>query len=124
MKKGDLVSVWGWFLVVVEEVNGNIHCICDNANNIYSFKKEEVDYAFSLKDVVETEWCGHDSEDLCKLIKSRSIPWSVMVEVLSGKHDHRFGEKFFTDADRLDFFMIKFGISREKIDAAMKESKS
>lgn len=72
--KGALIAVDGWYYVLVypyasKDGSLSLFCICDNANNIYSWKVEHID-----------EFPPAD----------REIPYDVIAEVLLGEHDDRF----------------------------------
>ncbi len=106
IEKGSVIG-YDLFFVVVEAIIENndlfISCICDNANNIYSFKIDNILktdqphkwIVLSPKKAVEVEsWGGLmslDEEDQVIFEKiSRPIPLDVIAEVLAGKHDDRF----------------------------------
>lgn len=95
IEKGMIISADTCWYVVVEQLfrkyNGKtyIHCICDNANNIYSFEPSEVHSYMTLKEVGNLGFSRPDRE-MPEHLKNREIPYDVIVEVLSGKHDNRF----------------------------------
>jgi hypothetical protein len=98
LKKGTIIG-WDWWYVVIEiALSGQVHCICDNANNIYSF---------SFKEILETkdprEWILLQPEEFNKKHRllihldneyysliNRELPYDVIIEALHGKHDDRF----------------------------------
>lgn len=99
-KKGTVIG-WDWFFVVVEVTyDGQLNCICDNANNIYSYSINEV-----LTGTDPHEWVVIQPEETSmfenydlpegfreefKHLVERGLPYEVMVEVMSGQHDKRF----------------------------------
>lgn len=108
IQKGTVIG-WDWFFVVVEAVidkqglDLDLRCICDNANNIYSFGlsgilKETNPHKWLIidpKTAIEIKASGsiYDlSEEDQKIYEEigREIPDDVIAEVLVGYHDHRF----------------------------------
>ncbi len=85
------------FYVAVKEFKGSIFCVCDHANNIYSW--EEVQVILTPDDACDLssgsryhteERIGEKlTQKLYSLIQKRK-PWEVMVEVMCGQHDDRF----------------------------------
>jgi len=96
LEKGMLISIGDWWYVLVEVMvkyeKVFLHCICDNANNIYSFEPHEIKAFMSLKEIGYYNW--EIPERLKQLIHShliaRGIPYDVITEVLTGQHDDRF----------------------------------
>jgi len=98
LKKGTVIG-WDWWFVVIEvTVSGHVHCICDNANNIYSFESKEI-----LDDEDPHEWLLIQPEEFDEIsslfvdldnkyhhLLERDLPFHVVVEALSGEHDERF----------------------------------
>jgi hypothetical protein len=95
IEKGMIVSADTCWYVVVEQVfiedtgKTYVNCICDNANNIYAFEPNEIHSYMTLKEVGNLGWDKPDRE-IHEHLKGREIPYRVIVEVLSGKHDDRF----------------------------------
>lgn len=106
IQKGSVIG-WDWFYVVVECVIVDkrlwVNCICDNANNVYSFSIDKILntvephgwIVLSPEKAVEVaSWddlMSLEENDQAVLLKiGREIPLDIMAEVLSGKHDDRF----------------------------------
>lgn len=94
LEKGMLISNGLWWFILVEvwyssnQKETHLHCICDNANNIYSFKPEEIEHYLSLKEIYDV---GYGiKKDLPEHLSNRKIPYNVITEVLSGGEDDRF----------------------------------
>lgn len=98
LSKGSIIFVDNWWFVVVEQDENDLYCICDNANNIYSFKLEEPKFVATAKQAMTMRGWGyaiHDADEefndkLIELNSKRSIPAEVIAEVLAGCHDNRF----------------------------------
>lgn len=88
LKPGSLIGCIGWWFVVVRVVGSSIFCVCDNANNSYSWVTEEVDCTLSLQEVGRWGW---EAKELPEPYASRPFPYDVIVEVLTGNHDDRWG---------------------------------
>ena len=106
LQKGSVIG-YDWYYVVVDMQihDGELYlgCICDNANNQYSFSIKEILETKEphgwlvlspLKAVEVASWddIGSLDEDDQRIYNrlDRSIPLDIMAEVLAGKHDHRF----------------------------------
>lgn len=98
IKKGTIIG-WDWFYVVVEvTISGNVHCICDNANNIYPFTlaqildtKEPSEWIILQPEEFEERYQFFaDLEDEYKSLIEREIPYEVVAKSLCGIYDHRF----------------------------------
>lgn len=103
IEKGSVIGEVGEFFYVVVSTHvydGEmwVYCLCDNANNIYSFTMGEIlkgewlilspkkamhIYSYSSLDLTK------EDEELYHKIK-RDIPATVIAEVLSGQEDNRF----------------------------------
>lgn len=76
LEKGCYFAVDGCYYVLVYPYYSfktkalKLFCICDNANNIYSWDLDDIRPPAVLRD--------------------RKVPFDVIVEVLRGQHDHRF----------------------------------
>lgn len=94
IEKGGLVFESGGWYIIVEIVYTNdkvyIHCICDNANNVYSFEPSKVDY-IACKDEILADSFGRASDKFRELKMEREIPYQKLYEILSGDQDNRFG---------------------------------
>lgn len=102
LKKGTVIG-WDWFFVIVQvRASGWLDCICDNANNVYSFNIKEI-----AAETIPNEWViiqpeeadqipyfGKEYEDLM----ARGLPFRVIAEVLSGEHDCRFNNYELSEA--------------------------
>lgn len=103
IQKGTVIG-WDWFYVVVEIVitdgKAYCHCICDNANNSYSFSIDEILQTTEphkhliispIKAISRQNWDSKltDEDEKIFLEINREIPMDVIAEVLSGKHDDR-----------------------------------
>jgi len=93
LEKGMIISTDNWWYVVVnvfyEDGKTYLNCICDNANNVYTWDASAVHTYMTLKEIANKPWDGFDriiSDDL----RNRPIPYMVIVEVLAGRHDKRF----------------------------------
>lgn len=95
LEKGGLIWIEPtcWYVIVnihLREKNRvTLDCICDNANNIYGWDAEEVSYVMTPRQCSDTNW-DQWPDNIPDRYKERGIPWNVIVEVLSGKHDERF----------------------------------
>jgi hypothetical protein len=92
--KGMLISSDTCWYVVVEfgvAKDGKLamNCICDHANNIYQWNLPEIHSYMTLKEVGALGWRKPERE-IHEHVRGREIPYDVIVEVLSGKHDDRF----------------------------------
>lgn len=91
LKKGTVfASPYGanWCVLVhIILRDGKIYacCICDYANNIEVFEIEEA----TIIVPIENFDCFLKT-NLPEYLKTRKIPYKVVVEVLSGEHDNRF----------------------------------
>lgn len=94
IEKGMLIGSEGQWFVVVEALwrDGALvfHCICDNANNIHAIKAGEVEAYLELREVGDWGFATGTTERLPDAYFDRKFPHDVMIEVLSGRHDHRF----------------------------------
>lgn len=99
LEKGMLLGHDAWWYVLVKAVfeNGKTHlyCICDNANNIYSFTPDVVDTFLTPNEVGNANWSwpedfNDEEDDKVATYRARSIPYDVVAEVLIGRHDDRF----------------------------------
>jgi len=101
-KGGVLLTNWYYVIVSIVYTEGDIwlNCICDNANNIYSFslseiKKEKFVILTGAQALYLANWSSYQDleEKDIELIQSRNrpIPVDVITEVLVGIHDDRFG---------------------------------
>lgn len=88
--KGSIVSPDFVWYVVVKQVGDRLYCICDNANNIYGWEVKDIRNYLTLEEVGRMDWEGHPREIEDDYLARRPIPYSVIVEVLSGRHDNRF----------------------------------
>ena len=95
LEKGMLVSSDHWWYVVVNVVfeKGKIwlQCICDNANNTYSFEPHEVKNYLTLKEISHLGYNWPDRE-FTNDTRFRAIPYEVITEILLGREDTRFGD--------------------------------
>lgn len=96
LQKGTVVRSSGWWFVVVHVIYSQnetyLECICDNANNVYTHRPEECDIIISANMAVRADGWGDGSEELREAVRERSLPISVIAEVLSGQHDDRWGD--------------------------------
>lgn len=108
LQKGSVLTLEGWFYVVIRVAflptikQFKIQCICDNANNRYSFSIDELIsqpnfILMSAKTAVHySEWGApaEMSNEQLSFLKNleREIPLNVIAEALSGIHDHRFDD--------------------------------
>lgn len=95
LQKGMLLGEGGWWYVLVEAIwqDGklHLHCICDNANNIYSHEPEHIDTFLSPQEIGNANWGWPDDfGEEHNEYRTRSIPYDVVAEVLLGRHDDRF----------------------------------
>lgn len=94
LEKGMLVSNGLWWFVVIEvycrkDTNKTyIGCVCDNANNIYSFEPQEIEYYLPLKAIAR--WGYGKPNNIPENLRDREIPFDVISEVLAGGEDDRF----------------------------------
>lgn len=93
ISKGMLVGDQGWWFVVVNAVWDEsklwLQCICDNANNVYSFEPHEVDVMVSLEALGNNGW---EMVQVPEAYRDREFPYGVVTEVLSGRHDDRWDD--------------------------------
>lgn len=102
IEKGSVIGREMFYVVVSTHVHSDklfLYCLCDNANNIYSFEINEIlneDWlVFSPKTAMGIYSYGHSGDltekDYDMFYKmDRPIPADVIAEVLSGQEDHRF----------------------------------
>jgi len=101
IEKGSVLGDDWFFVVVSTHLHDGelyVYCLCDNANNIYSFTLTEIIrdnwlvlspkkamhiYSYGLSELTE------EDENLFLKI-DRKIPADVIAEVLSGQEDDRF----------------------------------
>lgn len=89
-EKGSCVFIDGWWFVVVYDDGHHIRCICDNANNSYTWNHNDVIFSLNTKESVLLGSGGVYNGYLPKQqIPDRKIPVDVIAEVLVGLHDHR-----------------------------------
>ena len=86
--KGSCVMSCGIWYVVVNVLEDSVDCICDHANNIHNWTSANIEHVATLKEIGNLGW--ETPEDLIEPISRREIPYDVIVEVLSGRHDDRF----------------------------------
>lgn len=98
LEKGMLVSPGDWWFVVVSVVytNGKVSlcCLCDNANNRYSFLPEEIKNYLSIKEIsrLGRGWPEREIKSRSQSLADRSVPYDVITEVLTGGEDDRFSD--------------------------------
>lgn len=91
LEKGSIIRTIDddWFFVIVQVILKDnviwLDCICDNANNTYLFRLDEVIEIWDTYQI-RLRYTHYD----CVLPDGRAIPFEVMYEVLSGEHDDRF----------------------------------
>lgn len=90
LEKGSIVSDDYWWYVVVEQSGAGFNCICDNANNVYYITTESIHSYMTLKEIGLVGW-DRIPDRIPDGLRERGIPYEVIVEVLSGVHDDRFG---------------------------------
>jgi hypothetical protein len=101
IEKGTVLGDDWYYVVVSTHIQDNklyLYCLCDNANNIYSFSMDEIlndnwlilsvrqamhIYSYGVSGLTE-----EDEERYHKM--NRKIPADVIAEVLSGQEDDRF----------------------------------
>jgi hypothetical protein len=89
--KGSVLFVRGWWYVFVKRINDYYCCICDNANNIYSFPEDQIEFSATAHDAIKAQnWGFCDDDSLMDHIRERTVPIDVIAEVLAGCHDNRF----------------------------------
>ena len=81
----------GWWYVVVAVKDGQVYCICDNANNRYVWDLSHFSYFATPYQAVRAARWGHGEDELMILKRERDIPIGVIAEVLSGCHDDHDG---------------------------------
>lgn len=86
-----------WWYIVVEQVGNDLHCICDNANNIYSFTIDDIVHYYTPYQAMKRANWGNayleteeENDILNELVDKRDIPVDVIAEVLAGCHNDRF----------------------------------
>jgi hypothetical protein len=101
IEKGSVIgNDWYYVVVSTHAYDGKmyLYCLCDNANNIYSFTMDEVlgeDWLI-LSPLKAMHIYSYSSLDLTKKDEelfhkiNREIPATVIAEVLSGQEDKRF----------------------------------
>ena len=98
LEKGMLISKDGWWYVVVKIRYDQkykqiwVYCICDNANNVYSIEPNSIKNYLTLKEIGNLGFDESPLNRLPKDLKERNIPYDVILEVLTGVHDHRIEE--------------------------------
>jgi hypothetical protein len=96
-QKGDVILVGVTFYVVIGTRGEYIDCICDSANNRYSWEKADIRVHITALQAVEAATYGTPSEineDDSKMLHStdREIPVLVIAQALVGLHDGRFDD--------------------------------
>ncbi len=93
--RGGIVSVGPliWYVIVNVVYNQdknevNLQCICDHANNTFTWSTKDCEHIFSPKQITDISW--GISNGLAELAKEREIPYEIIQEVMSGRHDDRF----------------------------------
>lgn len=94
LEKGMLLSVASgeWYIFISAQVTKDLvylNCICDHANNVFSFEPDEIVDYLSLREISDIEWAGLPGR-IRKIMQKRPIPHDVIVEALAGRHDRRF----------------------------------
>lgn len=89
MQKGEMLWVDGCWYIVVEKSGEHYHCICDHANNIYSWKFEDAQHYATKEDINDSTY-GQYREGMSEVFHHRSVPWEELYLTLAGKYDHRF----------------------------------
>lgn len=95
LEKGMIVSADTCWYVVVEVVfdamskKTLLHCICDNANNTYTWTPESIHSYMSLEEIRNLGYVRPERE-FPSYLKERTIPYDVITEVLLGREDNRF----------------------------------
>lgn len=90
ISKGTIIFVASCWYVVVEVHEGKLFCICDNANNIYSWNLADCDCIASAKEAISAANWGNGDDKLISALNERECPFEVIAEVLVGLHDDRF----------------------------------
>jgi hypothetical protein len=94
LERGSIVMVWGIWHVVIEvvlEEDGRVllNCVCDHANNRFTFGVNEVDVLIDKRGLLAINY-GNLRDDLQKAVNERPIPYDVICEVLCGSQDDHF----------------------------------
>lgn len=99
LEKGMLIAVQGIWHVVTEIMFDKetkktwLNCICDNANNRYSWETTEIDFFLSCKDIADFGYVGWP-EEIPEELRERKIPHDVVTEVLLGRENDRFSDYY------------------------------
>ena len=106
IEKGSIIG-WDFYYVIVStHIKDNklyFYCICDNANNIYSFTLDEIlntkdphkwlilspKMAMKIHSFGNQYYLNEEDQELYEKI-NRPIPAEVIAEVLCGQEDNRF----------------------------------
>jgi hypothetical protein len=100
LQKGMLVSADNWWYIVVDIVYNyndqrvSFLCICDNANNRYTFDEKDIIAHLTLTELHMAANGYWPNRDFPNGLKTRDIPLSVVAEVLCGREDDRFSDYF------------------------------
>jgi len=87
LEKGSIIEVHGmWYVVVKDDFSRDMYCICDHANNAFYWDKDDIISYLTLKEIGNLSWEKPERPYLL----NREIPYEIIVEVLSGRHDDRF----------------------------------
>lgn len=102
IEKGTVIGRDMFYVVVsthIEDGKLHLYCLCDNANNIYSFSIDEIinegwlvlspRQAMAVYSYGSSSGLTEKDEELFHKI-DRPIPADVIAEVLSGQEDDRF----------------------------------
>lgn len=89
LEKGGLLWDGMMFYVIVHvrfhDGVLTVDCVCDNANNIYSWQPKSMEAIFDRTTINDWEY-GHGTLDK----PDREVPYEVMWAAMAGKHDDRF----------------------------------
>lgn len=97
LERGMLISTDNvWYVVVnVRYSLGKVwlECICDNANNRYTWEPQDVTCYLSLDEIRNRGYMGWEARDyIHKDVADREIPDGLILDILLGKQNDRFDD--------------------------------
>ena len=95
LEKGMLITPGSieWYVVfevVFYKNKTYLHCICDHANNIYSFEPNDIIAYLSIDEITNFNYDGFPNRKFSNDQYKRDIPYDVIHEAILGTQKNRF----------------------------------